>query len=324
MATILIVCSGNAPGFRFEIDQAFIYDQVKAIKKNHPEIGFEYFFVSGKGVRGYLRNLKKLKRRIVEQKIDIVHAHYGLSGLLANLQWVAPVVCTFHGSDMNLTRNRIVSALAAILSREAIYVDDKLRAKSFVKRNKAVVIPCGVDFEIFKPMDQQTARRTMNLDPSKRYLLFASSFDNKVKNYPLLREACTLLAQGNMEIVELKGYSRAQVALLMNAADVCVMTSVREGSPQFIKEAMACNCPIVATDVGDVREVLDGTEGTFICSFDAQDVADKIRRALAFGGRTNGRDRIQYLHNDAIASKVSAVYHRMRASRKIASDRRAP
>ena len=74
-----------------------------------------------------------------------------------------------------------------------------------------------------------------------------------------------------------------------------ILTSFSEGSPQIIKESMACNCPIVSTDVGDVRDVIGETEGCYICSYDPKDVADKIKLALTYSeekGRTNGRKRI--------------------------------
>ena len=82
-------------------------------------------------------------------------------------------------------------------------------------------------------------------------------------------------------------------------------------SPQIIKEAMACNCPIVATDVGDVRHLISDIEGCYLTSFDAEDVAEKIEKALEFGKRTNGRDRIKHIDNRIIAEKVFQVYKKV-------------
>ncbi len=316
MTKVLIVCSGNAPNFKFEVHQAFVFDQVNAISKNYPEVNFDYFFIQGTGINGYLSNLKRLKRRLKVQKFDIIHAHFALSGLLANLQRSVPVVCSFHGSDINLLKNRFISIIVAILSKKTIYVSNKLYNKAIFKKDKNI-IPCGVDFGIFNTIEKKLAQQKMNLNSSKKYILFSSSFTNKIKNYQLLKEALGLLKSRNIEILELKDYSREEVALLINAADICVMTSLSEGSPQFIKEAMACNCPIVSTEVGDVKDLISGTDGSYLTSFDPFDVAEKIKMAFAFGKRTNGRENIQQLDNNKIAKRIVSIYENILQNKEL-------
>jgi glycosyltransferase involved in cell wall biosynthesis len=162
--------------------------------------------------------------------------------------------------------------------------------------------------EIFKPTQKSARRVKINLRQEKKYVLFSSSFNNPIKNYPLATEAIKLLNNKNVELLELKGCTREEVAILMNAVDLCLMTSFSEGSPQFIKEAMACNCPIVSTDVGDVREVISNTESCYICSYNPGDVAEKIKLALDFGKRTDGREKIRHLDDQIIARKIISVY----------------
>jgi glycosyltransferase involved in cell wall biosynthesis len=114
-----------------------------------------------------------------------------------------------------------------------------------------------------------------------------------------------------VRLIELKGYSREEVALLMNAVDVCLMTSFTEGSPQFIKEAMACNCPIVSVDVGDVKYITEGIDGCFICnSYNEIEIADKLNVALRLNSRTNGRKRIleNGLDLKSVADKIFQIY----------------
>jgi len=94
----------------------------------------------------------------------------------------------------------------------------------------------------------------------------------------------------------------------MSAADILILTSLWEGSPNVIKEAMACNCPIVSTDVGDVKEIIRKTDGCYIASYDVVDVADKVGKALSFGRRTNGRQNIKHLDNNIIADKIISLY----------------
>ena len=149
------------------------------------------------------------------------------------------------------------------------------------------------------------------LQPSKKHILFSSSFNNPVKNYSLLQAALKLMDASHIVVHELKNMSRVEVAEMMNRVDLCVMTSFSEGSPQFIKEAMACNCPIVSTNVGDVQEVIGNTPGCYVVGFDAAGLASAIQRALAIGKRTEGRDRILKFDNQLIAKQIIDIYKTM-------------
>jgi len=144
-----------------------------------------------------------------------------------------------------------------------------------------------------------------------RFVLFSGSFSNEVKNPALAKEAMENVADA--EFVELRGYNRKEVNLLMNAADCLLMTSHREGSPQVVKEALACGTPIVSVDVGDVKDVVSGTEGCYIAERNPDDISDKIRQALAFKGKTNGRQRIidLGLNNELVANRLVSIYNQV-------------
>ena len=147
---------------------------------------------------------------------------------------------------------------------------------------------------------------------NERIALFSSSFDRVEKNYPLAKKSVEL--GGGVRLIELgKGYSKHEINKLYNACDLLLMTSIREGSPQVIKEAMACNCPIVSTDVGDVKELIGNTEGCYITSYDPEDVAENIKIALELGKRTKGRDRIIFmgLDSDSTAKKIINSYKKV-------------
>jgi glycosyltransferase involved in cell wall biosynthesis len=307
---VLIACSGNATDFDFQKHQAFIFDQVEAIKALDTTIEFAYFFIKGKGIKGYLSNLKKLVNSLNNGGFDLIHAHFSLSSLLANLQRKIPVVTTFHGSDINFFTNRILSGFAEILSKKTIYVSNKSFAKGILKiKGKNYIIPCGINLDIFKPYNQKDCREAIGLDQEIFYILFSSSFDNPVKNYDLLKRALLKLKDLKIEVIELKNYTRVEVAQLMNAVDLCVMTSFSEGSPQFIKEAMACNCPVISTEVGDVKYVIQNTNNCYITQYSPIDLSEKIRKVLEKDQRTNGRDLIQRFDNRVIANKVIGVYN---------------
>ena len=302
---ILIVCSGNAENFDFKLHQAFVYEQIESIKKAF-NIEYDTFFIKGKGFAGYLNNVLVLRKNINSFAPEVVHAHFGLSGLLACLQRKVPAVITFHGSDAYIPKVKLISRFAAKISRFNIFVSEIIQ-KKIDGNYRFSIIPCGINLDIFYPIDMKMARKKLNMDQEKKYILFSSSFTNTVKNSPLAFFAVNILNM-NSELIELKNKNRDEVNLLLNACDLLLLTSKSEGSPQIIKEAMACNCPIVATNVGDIKEVIGSTEGCFITSFDPNDIAGKIKLAIKFDKRTNGREKIKHFDNKLIAKKIYNIY----------------
>lgn len=297
---VLIVARYKERGFA-----PFVTEQVEALEK----IGVEcrYFPMRSKGIWGYLRQLPELKRAIREYNPDVVHAHYGLCGLLANLQRKVPVVTTYHGSDINEASVLRLSKIAIRLSAYNIFVSQKCIDLARPKE-KYALIPCGVNLGDYIEVEKTEAREKMGLKPDGKYVLFAGAFDNAIKNASLAKAAVSMLP--DVELLELKGYTRQQVSLLMQAVDALLMTSISEGSPQVIKEALACGCPIVSIDVGDVKERVLGVAGCYVVDGKVEDVATALKKALAFGKKTHGRDTIMRdgLTNDAIASRLKEIY----------------
>lgn len=297
---LLIVASYNKNRFA-----PFIVEQAEAIAKTGVEV--DYYGVTGMGIKGYLGNLGRLKQKIKEFKPDIIHAHYGLSGLLANLQRKIPVVTTYHGSDINDPKVLRLSKIAIRLSAWNIFVSEKNVKMSGVA-SKYSLLPCGVDLDKFQPRSKQEARKVLDWDNDGKYVLFAGAFDNAVKNAPLAKAAVSLLP--GVTLVEMKGFSRDQVANLFYAADAFLMTSFTEGSPQVIKEAMVCGCPIVSVDVGDVAEITNGVDGCYIVDRDALIIAEKLKIVLDDTKRILGLDIIvnKGLDNDKVAYRLLRIY----------------
>lgn len=299
---ILVVASCNKGSFA-----PFILEQTEALKRQGCEVDF--FGLKGKGLKGYLQNLPLLKGKIKECNPDVIHAHYGLSGLLSNLQRVIPVVTTYHGSDINDKKVLPFSKLAMRISAWNVFVSQKTMAKAKPRRN-FVLQPCGVDLCDLQLTSKEEARQKMHLEGGRKYVLFAGAFDNAVKNAPLAKETIDRL-DDDIELLELKGYAREEVTLLMCAADSFLMTSFSEGSPQVVKEAMSCGCPIVSVDVGDVKERLNGLQGCYVSqSFNSKELAELISLALSFEGKTKGREKCiaDGLDNTSVAAHLIKVY----------------
>ncbi len=306
---VLIVCSGNiGQGEVFSLvnHQSFIYEQTESLKKLGVEIDF--FIIRGKGLTGYLRNLLLFRKKIARDNLDVIHAHYGLSGIIAVLQNRYPVVTSFIG-EMNIPSLRFISKFAARLSSHSIFVSEQLRSKSNTHKNYSI-IPYGVDMKVFFPIDKNEARKIMAIPENQKICLFSSSRDRIEKNYDLAEKAIGLC--GNIRIMELmKGYTRSEVNLLINACDFIFLTSLFEGSPQIIKEAMACNCPIISTNVGDIGEIIKDTDGCYLTNFDPTDIAGKIKLVLADKKRTNGRQKIRHLEINEVAGNILNIYKKV-------------
>ena len=290
----------------------FVAEQIEALGKQDCELSL--FGLKGKGLKGYLKNLPALKKTVKGFNPDVIHAHYGLSGLFANLQRQVPVVTTYHGSDINEPKVLPFSKMAIRLSAWNVFVSRKTMEIAHPK-GKCSLLPCGIDLYDMQLTEKTQARQKMGLELGKRYVLFAGAFDNEVKNAPLAKETISLLQDDVVELLELKGYSREEVTLLMCAADVFLMTSISEGSPQVIKEAMACGCPIVSVDVGDVSERIEGVKGCFVSSSrNPQELAGLIREAMGFEGKTVGRNKIikDGLDNKTVAKQLMGIYDKVR------------
>ena len=313
MMKVLIVASDK--GERFV---PFIEEQMAALQFAGVEI--VRYGITGKGILGYLRCLPALRRAIQQHQPNLIHAHYGLSGLLANLQRRVPVVTTYHGSDINKPNILRFSRIAMRLSAHNIFVSKRNIAIAQPK-DKYTLLPCGVN--IPQPWSEMQTQRveqlTLNqwvqekLNAGVKHVLFAGDFNNAVKDPELAKAAINELASEGVkvELIELKGFNRDQVNSLMYNCDALLMTSKTEGSPQVIKEAMACGCPIVSVDVGDVAERIEGVEGCYVVrTREPKDIAEVLQQALVFSGKTNGRQRIieMGLSNTQVAERLMVIY----------------
>lgn len=301
---VLVVCSGNKGEA-----SPFVREQCEQLE--HVGCDVCLFLVRGKGWRGYLSNRSGLLKAIREFQPDIVHAHSGMSALLSGLQRKVPVVATFHGSDVNVPKLRLFTRLAILLTQAQIVVSEDMKRK--LNRSDIQVLPCAVDTAVFRPGEMAQARRLMGWNMKDRYILFSSSFSNAVKNSPLAHAAVEALNDSCIHLIELSNRTRAEVAAMLNACDVALMTSFSEGSPQFIKEAMACGTPVVSTRVGDVAELSANVSGIFLADFDSGKLANALHEAIDFRAMhhfTSGPAVIDSrgLFPAAVASKLVSLY----------------
>ena len=296
---ILIIASGNSLQL-----SPFVKEQAESLIKQG--LFIDFFLIKGKGLFGYLKNYFLLIKKIRYKEYDLIHAHYGLSGLLATMQLSIPVIITFHGSDVNMKKNYIFSRIASRLSTANIFVHQSLSKKLKIYRNPPNIIPCGYDNNLFYPIPKDKAREILKWEKSKRYIVFSSSFDNKIKNVQLAWLATSDI--NNCDLIELKGYGKEQINLILNASDLLLVTSLSETGPIIVKEALACNCPIISTNVGDVQRLTRNVQNCYISSYNPEDIKKKINLVLMENKRTNGEQAIKNFNLEKIAYKVIEVY----------------
>ena len=301
---VLFVSSGNSK------------DGISSIIKNQGEsleregIKITYFTIKGKGLIGYLKNVKVLRGFIKENNFDLIHAHYSMSAFVASLAGVKPLIVSLMGSDVKSDKlfKVFIYLFNMIFWTKTIVKSEDMKLSLGIKGAK--VIPNGVDLDKLKPLNQLECKKNLEWDIEKKQILFASNPNRYEKNYPLAEKAFSLLNDINYELKVLEDIPNEQMPLYLNAADLVLLTSLWEGSPNVIKEAMACNRPILSTDVGDVSILLNNVNGCDIIEADAEEIASKIRYSTKKIPETNGREKLKLLKLDStnVAFKIIKLY----------------
>ena len=293
----------------------FVKEQVEAVKQLHPDVDFDILFTGFGGKGKYFKSIWKASRQINKGNYDLVHIHYGLAGIYLLWPFVKRVktLVTFHGSDIqprggNSKLSLIVSRYTAKKADAAIVLNDGMN--EIVKQYcpETYMIPCAVDVNTFCPME-----RTEKSD--KVQIVFPSNHERQVKNYPLFCDVLSILKQKygiDAEEREMKNMTRKEIAQLYSNVDLLLMTSKSEGSPQAVKEAMACNLPCVSTPVGDVGVLLSGVKDSYVAeNHEAEELASLVNMSLKHEKiGVQGRERLIELGIDSItvADKIYALY----------------
>jgi len=298
---VLFICSGN----RLNGISPIVKAQGESLEKNGVHVG--YFQIKGRGLWGYVRSIPAIRQAWKDMEWDHVHAHYYLSGIVAAFAGARPLIVSLMGSEARtspMIRKLIRYFSSRVWDRtilKSARMADELRIRN------AIILPNGVNFNLFRPTDRQKAKIKVGFD-DKKHILFLADPERYEKNYPLAEKAFRMLNIDENRLHVIHGVEYNRIPDYLNASDVLLLTSFWEGSPNVIKEAMSCGLPIVATDVGDISEIIGKTRGCYISDFSPEEIARNLEKALEFRGRTNGRDAIRHLSEDHIAEKLLLVY----------------
>lgn len=296
----------------------FIVRQVTYLRKAGIDVTV-FPFRGAKNPLNYLQAWWKAQAEINTGRYDLVHAQWGQSGLLA-LPRRLPLVVTFRGDDLEgitdirgrLTPKgfilRSISRLVASAADEVILVSEHMASR--ISNRPYHVIPSGIELDHFRPVPKAEARARLSLMPERYYVLFAGSTENPAKRYALAKQAVDLLTpELDIELLTATNITHDQIPDYMNASDMLLMTSLHEGSPNVIKEALACNLPVISTDVGDVRKRIQMIPGCVVLESTQPDrIADAIRNVLHNPVKPDSRSTVLDLDENIITRKVIDVY----------------
>lgn len=261
--------------------------------------------IESRSVGDYLKFVPQAVRE-AQGDYDLVHANYGLTAPMALAQHRLPVVVSLWGTDLMGEYGWLSKACAR--RADAVIVMSEEMARELGE--PCYVIPHGIDMEKFAPRPKADARADVGWDPDAQHVLFPYPESRDVKNYPRAErvvERARERVDAPVKLQVLYGVSHAEVATYMNAADALLLTSRREGSPNVVKEAMSCNLPVVSTDVGDVRERLDGVSPSFVGQSD-DELVDGLVDVLEEPRPADGRETVRDISLDRMGERIRGVY----------------
>jgi teichuronic acid biosynthesis glycosyltransferase TuaC len=283
----------------------------------------ETFFLASRTSPWILaKEWRRLRNTIKLFQPDLLHAHYGtVTAFLSAVNTPIPLVVTYRGSDLNPSLSTpwvrwlagiLLSQLAALRASRIICVSEQLRERLWWRKHCAVVIPSGVDTGVFYPRPRNEARAELGWDNRERVVLFNADGDPTLKRLDVAQaavEAATSIC-GEIRFVVLNGDVAAEtIPVMMGAADCLLLTSDWEGSPNVVKEAMACNLPVVTVDAGDVRPRLEGVWPSRIIDRNPEHIGQALAEILIQGERSNGSGRVREVSKLAIVGRIISIYH---------------
>lgn len=301
---VIFISSGNST---FGITP-IIKNQAESLIKEGIEV--DYYSIKGKGIKGYLKNVKPLKQYIKSNNYDVVHAHYSLTAFVASLAGAKPLVVSLMGSDVKAAAwfKFIIKLFGFLFSWKAIIVKSQDMYDDLGIKH-AKIIPNGVDIEKFKPINKIECQNKLNWDLTKKHILFPANPNRPEKNFPLAKKSVELIDDLSIELHYFDNVPNEETPIWYNAADVILMTSLWEGSPNAIKEAIACCRPIVTTKVGDVAYLLNSLDGTFVRGHDEMSISNALQKAINYK-HTAGVNQISKLKlsSELVAKQLIDIY----------------
>ena len=269
----------------------------------------------------------KLRRRMEKFRPDVLHAQYGtVTSFICAFASSVPLVITFRGSDLSrhpgvgMVRAGIaitLSQLSILRAGRVICVSHDTKNRMWWGRAHAIVLPSGVDLSLFLPCPIEEARARLGWNNDERVVLFCAGTEPKAKGIELIQDAIQVAESivGHIRLVVLDGSVCPEaVPDYLNASDCLAIASHREGSPNILKEALACNLPVVSVDVGDVRQRLAGDNSSSVVERSPKGFGEALATVLIRKQRSIARETILSLSRDVVDRELVSLYQSIAGS----------
>jgi glycosyltransferase involved in cell wall biosynthesis len=306
-----------------KISMIFAHRQINSLKAPSIDVGV-FMLKSRTSLKSLLSDMIAFRQNFATFNPHIVHAHYGtMTSFFCALASNKPLVITFRGSDINpvLGENvfrggikHLLSQLSALRAKHIICVSKEVKKRLWWRNDEVSIIPSGIDLSIFKPLPIKFAREKLGLSLTDKIVLFNVGKSPLVKRLDLAEKALKFVNSQipNTRLVKLyENIDPDDMPFYYNAADCLLMTSDHEGSPNVVKEAISCNCPVVSVDVGDVRKRLTGVYPSIIVKRDSAEIGRAICEIFTLNRRSNGHDLIQDLSLKKQGDQLKSIYQSM-------------
>ncbi len=266
----------------------FVKEQIDEITKTIAcEHDLYYINAREKGSMEYLFSMFNIPLKIIKHKYDIIHIHYGLSALFLSIyKPMAKVYLTLHGSDIleKQGKNLQVYVTKFLLKRvDKVFIQSKEMEPIIRPFNKNYeILPCGVNTDFFKP------DRKIKNDERTKTVIFPGNRSAHVKNYSVFEKVIGYLKEQSSFLIKqefIDNLSREEVRDILNTGDCLLMTSISEGSPQVVKEALSCGLPVVSVPVGDVPFMIESVPHCYISkTYSAEELGTLVLKSFLGNG----------------------------------------
>jgi glycosyltransferase involved in cell wall biosynthesis len=333
----ILVVTNMYPSKERPASGTFVQQQVKGLTDIGLEVELMLIDREGRGPFAYYGLAERAAQRVTDSKFDLVHVMYGgvMAQAAASVSMRVPMVVSLCGDDILGTvgawpvavvrswLNRTASIKACKMA-DGVVVKSKNLARviaPFIERAKVHLIPNGIDTERFCPLERGACVKLLGWAVDSFHIVFPLNGDPAVKRLRLAEQSAEL-ARGlgiPVEFHSLQGIPHEEVPVWLNAGDVLLLTSVHEGSPNIVKEGLACDIPIVSVDVGDVAERIRGIEGCHIVAPNPMSIALKLQAVAVRGLRIEGRSRVLDLSLSKVAERLRLLYNLLLEKRRAVS-----
>lgn len=305
----------NYPTPDYPIFGIFVKEQVESLQNIGVECDVFYCDGQNKGFKKYITYLPSLWRKALFCGYDVIHCHHALSAVILWMTGVPlfkKVVLSYQNDPSNEWGDRVYKLCNWRFKAFIL----KNRNEQYLVNPKMHYLPNGCNQDFFVPMDKSECRKKLGWEHDKKYLIYMDS--NKgvrtQKRRDRFDEAVELLKSKygyDVETVVMRNVKREDVPYYLNAADLHMISSDFEGSPNSVKECMCCNTPVVSTDIGNVKEMIGDIPGAYVINdFFAESLAEACDKVLSASEPFNGRELFlaKGYGMATVAEKLKSIY----------------